>query len=688
MAATCKYSDEEMQAAVSLAKELKSIRGAAKQLGIPEKTVSRWVNCGTPPNRSIPKSELLQELSELIIRNGPEIPSHQYQRLCKNPGTFRKYWPSWVEFRNEAAKLCPFAPEYNRRIFLEVKEGLFLGGSDFHYWPYWGQTTSHRALLYFAKKLKPTHLILNGDVPDFPQITHHRPIAWKKIPNLRDELNEVLLRVGETEGAAAGAEKYWNYGNHCLDASTECLTKRGWVKYTDILQSDSVFSLVDGRGAWSEIGEIIRIPYRGDLVRIEKNSMSMAVTPDHRVLLSRLNWKTKQYDITEYRRANDLPSSFNIPMSARVEMPDLDIQDDAISLCGWILTDGSIYESGAVFLFQSKPYGIERIAGLLDGLGLEYTRTTRYRERRAVCGRELLKDPLPSTSFYVKIESSRKIHQWLSSKKKLPEWAGKLSNRQFQILLDSIVDGDGTWNPRDADRKNSCVIYGEKEFLESIQGVSVCHGWRTRLVKDNRGDYRLWLAREEKLRIEPDCISTEPYDGMVWCLSVPHSNFMVRRNGCAYFTGNCIRFDNRLAEKVPEYQDITGTRLSHHFPRWKFQNTIRVNDTELEIKHRYRGGELAVRNNVIRAGISIWTGHDHNREVWRHKDLRGTRYGMNPGMAADPWGPQFEYNENHPSNHDSGLLVVQFRNYKMMPPELIETIEPGVVWFRGERHQV
>lgn len=364
MVATCKYSDEKMQEAVSLAKELKSIRNAAKQLGIPEKSVSRWVNCGTPLNRSIPKSDLLQELSDLIIRNGPEIASHQYERLCKNPGTFRKYWPSWVEFRNEAAKLCPFAPEYNRRIFLEVKNALFLGGSDFHYWPYWGEPTAHRALVYFAKKLGPTHLMLNGDIPDFPQITHHRPIAWKKIPDLRDELNEVLLRVGEIEQAAAGAEKYWNYGNHC------------------------------------------------------------------------------------------------------------------------------------------------------------------------------------------------------------------------------------------------------------------------------------------------------------------------------------IRFDNRLAEKVPEYQDITGTRLSHHFPRWKFQNTIRINDTELEIKHRYRGGELAVRNNVIRAGISIWTGHDHNREVWRHKDLRGTRYGMNPGMAADPWGPQFEYNENHPSNHDSGLLVVQFRNYKMMPPELIETIEPGVVWFRGERHQV
>ena len=99
-------------------------------------------------------------------------------------------------------------------------------------------------------------------------------------------------------------------------------------------------------------------------------------------------------------------------------------------------------------------------------------------------------------------------------------------------------------------------------------------------------------------------------------------------------------------------------------------------------------GELAVKNNVMRAGISYWTGHDHNREIWRWKDLRGTRYGMNPGMGAEPWGPQFEYNEQHPSNHDSGLLVVQFQNYKMMPPELIEVIEPGAVWFRGQRYEV
>ena len=34
-------------------------------------------------------------------------------------------------------------------------------------------------------------------------------------------------------------------------------------------------------------------------------------------------------------------------------------------------------------------------------------------------------------------------------------------------------------------------------------------------------------------------VSTKVNDNLVWCLNVPLSNFMVRREGTHYFTGNC-----------------------------------------------------------------------------------------------------------------------------------------------------
>lgn len=364
MSGVMAHDKKTVEKAKALAKKLGNIHEAARQLGLSPGTVRHWVKNDSLGIDFRTKSDLLSELSQLIVRCGPEITHDAYSRLTRHGGSFRRYWPSYIQFRNEAWALAPYAPQYNRRLYLEVVDALFLIGSDFHYAPQWGEPTAHRALILFSSILKPTHVVLNGDIADFPQVTHHRPIAWKKIPTLRDEIAEIILRVGQIEDANPGAVRLWNWGNHD------------------------------------------------------------------------------------------------------------------------------------------------------------------------------------------------------------------------------------------------------------------------------------------------------------------------------------IRFDNRLAEKVPEYEDVTGMTLQHHFPKWQFQNAIRINQDQLEIKHRYRGGELATRTNVMRAGISYCTGHDHNRQLYRWKDLRGTRYGINPGLVADPWGPQFEYQENNPSNHDSGLAVISFRNGRMMPPELIEVIEPGIVWFRGTRYDL
>ena len=353
-----KYTDEFVREAVLLAQRVGNLE-AAKQLGTEESNIRRWRSVGSLFARSRNKSTLLSELSGLILTYGPDITVHLYGQKCPHAGEWMKYWRSWPDFRGEAYNILPYAREYNKRTHLEVKDAQFLIGGDAHYWPHWGASTAHRAFVHFGKLLKPSHVVLNGDVFDLPQVTHHRPIAWKKHPDIRDEIEEVRTRLGEIQTSCHGAERYWVWGNHDL------------------------------------------------------------------------------------------------------------------------------------------------------------------------------------------------------------------------------------------------------------------------------------------------------------------------------------RYDNRLAEKIPQYEDVTGMRLQHHFVEWKFQNAIRINDTELEIKHRYRAGEMAVRLNVMRSGISYLTGHDHNRQLYRWRNARGTFYGINPGLMAEASGPQFEYDENHILNHDSGLAVITFEKGKMLPPELIEVMEPGKVFFRG-----
>ena len=63
-------------------------------------------------------------------------------------------------------------------------------------------------------------------------------------------------------------------------------------------------------------------------------------------------------------------------------------------------------------------------------------------------------------------------------------------------------------------------------------------------MKDNRGDYRLNISDYTGTSFDvEDKIKEVPYKGTVWCLSVPQTNFMVRRNGKAFISGNSWLLD-------------------------------------------------------------------------------------------------------------------------------------------------
>lgn len=337
-----------------------SLMALSKKYKIPYNTIGSWARLG-PGKESKTKSELLQELSSLIMKFGPEIPWNCYQREVEAPGAYRRYYSNWPDFRFEAARLCPYAAQYNVRRHIELKDGIIAVISDLHFWPYWGASTAWRGFIYVAKEIRPSVVVLNGDVPDFPKASSHRPIAWKKEPTVKQEMDEVKERLAEVP---KGPERYWNWGNHC------------------------------------------------------------------------------------------------------------------------------------------------------------------------------------------------------------------------------------------------------------------------------------------------------------------------------------IRFDNRLAENADWMAGVEGSSLVHHFPEWKFQNAIRVNEFELEIKHRNKGGQYAFANNPKDAGMSYASGHDHNFNAFRWTNLRGTYWGIDTGMGADPFGPQFEYSENNTANHASGFAVLTFIGGVLQPPEMVPVIEPGVIWFRGQRVNV
>lgn len=144
-----------------------------------------------------------------------------------------------------------------------------------------------------------------------------------------------------------------------------------------------------------------------------------------------------------------------------------------------------------------------------------------------------------------------------------------------------------------------------------------------------------------------------------------------------------MRFNGRLASQVGDtWRGVEGMDLKDHFPRWKFSTSVMVNE-KVMIKHRYHNGIHAVYNNTMKSGISVVTGHLHSLKVTPWTDYTGTRYGVDTGTLAAIEGNQFDYSEDNPKNWRSGFAVLNFIDYQLMPPELVQVIDDKF-YFRGE----
>lgn len=151
-----------------------------------------------------------------------------------------------------------------------------------------------------------------------------------------------------------------------------------------------------------------------------------------------------------------------------------------------------------------------------------------------------------------------------------------------------------------------------------------------------------------------------------------------------------IRLDRFFATNADQFEGLPGTRLSDFLPDWPESYSVRINGNTW-VKHRYRGGIYAARNNVMYAGCSMVTGHTHLMDA---KPLRGYRpntvWGVQTGTLAQTTydlpeegaGP-FEYSEDNPSDAASGFVVLTYHKGALLPPEFC-WVENGKAWFRGQ----
>ncbi len=145
-----------------------------------------------------------------------------------------------------------------------------------------------------------------------------------------------------------------------------------------------------------------------------------------------------------------------------------------------------------------------------------------------------------------------------------------------------------------------------------------------------------------------------------------------------------MRFEARIATLAPEYARVKGMHLKDHFPLWEPCWGVWVNE-DVVIKHRYKGGIHATRNNTLNAGVTMVTGHLHSLKITPLSDYNGTRFGVDCGTMADPYSDAFrDYTELSPADWRSGFIVLTFHKGRLLWPEPVHVIADGQVEFRGQ----
>lgn len=428
---------------------------------------------------------------------------------------------------------------------------------------HWGHAKSLSFLKPNGERLRPFDSVEEMD--------EYMVNNWNRVVNKSDTVyhlgDAVIPRKSLSTLERLKGRKILIRGNHeCLDSETELLTDSGWKTVEQFSKSDRVWSVGEGlNGSWNRIDAIIKKVVKENLVSISRERISMAMTSSHRFL----HIENGQLSYTPAEKLIEKESSktFYIPASAPSGNPELvnwegiTLNDDTLRVIGWILTDGSIQGSRRrITIYQSKPENIKSIIELLTRCGVEY----RVRIRKVkpagtvVCGKPLKKDSMPPHEIVLKGRLIQEVVQLIDDKRRLPPFCNHLSDRQATVLIGALMDGDGAWNKK----RTSGGLHGIKAFLEDTMAFCVTHGMNASIydVKDREA----WVLNINTVskpvpfntRSALRCGSIEEvkYEGTVWCIETPLSNFYARRRGKGFFTGNCLN----VKEYCKHFEDVRG----------------------------------------------------------------------------------------------------------------------------------
>lgn len=333
----------------------------------------------------------------------------------------------------------------------------------------------------------------------------------------------------------------------CYDDASDVLTDAGWKPWPKITGGELFATLSrDGRLVYQPALRLVRKEHRGHMIGFKGEGIDLLVTPDHRVLVSRMTaregragpgyalapahsvlWKSHRHvSVASWQGADPEELAFD---GARFPAKPL------LRLIGLFVGGGSVPAANRIVFDVPE----ERAAKLLDRtvceLGLD---PERRGMRRAVgVGSEL------GELFAGCYDAGRK--------KVIPRRLLELGTPPLEALYEGLVRADGCrLGPRG--RGEAHTFHATSRALaDQLQELALKLG-RSAVVLPHRPDperearWRVTVSTPRSSRPElcgtrawaAEQMGVELYDGVIHCVEVPNRTLYVRRNGYPAFCGN------------------------------------------------------------------------------------------------------------------------------------------------------
>lgn len=330
---------------------------------------------------------------------------------------------------------------------------------------------------------------------------------------------------------------------YCFSADTEILTEMGWKRHSDLREGEQIwsFDMETERLVKNPIQKIVRYTDFKRMWRFKSARADFMLTEDHGVVFrypqshprTSARWRKKPTQ----EIANG--SEVEIPVAGLAQDLPFDERRSAYwELYGWFVAEGWFVGNG-MFICQNQGEDLERIKGLLGVLEipvnerLQQPRGTPYRIRLPQRdGTEKVATGVTTEdhmALYIGVEYARR----LGFRKDLKGLMDR-EDLDFEALLQGLVRGDGDWDSKEYGR----FYQADETLIDDLQALCARYGYHTIKKPHVHGMWRLAVSKTHITTSLRRHWSTESYDGVAWCVSVPKGTVVVRRNGYVAVFGN------------------------------------------------------------------------------------------------------------------------------------------------------